>query len=122
MHSHLKTGARGEDLAANFLKKQNYQIHHRNWQYEKLEVDLVAEKDNKLIFVEVKTRQNNHFGYPENAVSKAKQRHLIEAAEAYLEAFDLERAVRFDIISITLSRQEPEIYHIVDAINPFDVS
>lgn len=122
MHSHLKTGAKGEDLAANFLQKQGYQIHHRNWQHEKLEVDLVAEKDGKLIFVEVKTRQNNHFGYPENAVSKSKQRHLLEAAEAYLEEFDLDQELRFDIISITLAHQNPEIYHIEDAINPFDVS
>lgn len=77
-------GKTGEDIAAEFLIKQGYQILERNWRAGKIgEIDLVAQKDNTLVFVEVKTRKAYEYGEPVEAVTPAKLNHLEKAAWAY---------------------------------------
>ena len=64
MAAHNQVGKTGENLAANFLEKQGYEILHKNWRYSYYEIDIVAKKGKKLHFVEVKTLTTSKNGYP----------------------------------------------------------
>ncbi|HIE15709.1 MAG TPA: YraN family protein [Bacteroidales bacterium] len=119
MSKHLELGKQGEQLAVDFLKKKGFVILERNWRFHHKEVDIIAEKNNTLIFVEVKTRTTDYFGYPFEAVTPHKQLFLIEAANGYLENNDLDKEVRFDVVSIISNNMEkPNITHIPDAFAP----
>ncbi|OWY19612.1 hypothetical protein BVG80_17935 [Sphingobacteriales bacterium TSM_CSM] len=121
MAKHLHTGKAGESIAQQFLQQKGYIILHTNWRHGKCEVDIIALLQNLLVFVEVKTRSTNYFGYPEEAVSRRKQLLLAKAANAYTELLHPNALVRFDVISVTLpAGQEPEIYHIEDAFALYD--
>lgn len=95
-------GNKGEDIAANWLVQNGYKIMHRNWRFKKTEVDIIAAKQNKLHFVEVKTRTNQKFGLPEESISKQKLEALKKAAVAYLEEYTTWKNIQFDVIAITL--------------------
>lgn len=111
-----KKGNRGEELARIYLQQNGYDIRHTNWQFGHKELDIVAEKDNLLIVVEVKSRTSDIFENPEDAVSKKKIRLIIDATEAYLETYDLDTEVRFDVISVLFQPDKaPEIEHFEDA-------
>ena len=69
MTAHNELGKEGELLAANHLQSEGYVIRHRNWRCGHKELDIVAEKDGTLVFVEVKTRKDVLFGLPEDAVT-----------------------------------------------------
>ncbi len=119
MSESYNLGIEGEKTAAQFLVDNNYTILKRNWHYHHKEVDIIAEKNGMLIFVEVKTRKTNYFGEPFESVTQQKQEFLIEAANGYLVDNDLDKEVRFDVISIVLSnKNSPEIFHIPDAFGP----
>lgn len=116
MAKHNETGIKGEQIAENFLQKKGYLILHRNWCYEKTEVDIIAQKDDMLVFVEVKTRSSHKFGFPEDAVNNKKQNLLKTAAEAFLYANTGYNKIQFDIISIHLKDGDiKEIQHFDDA-------
>ena len=108
------TGVQGEALAIDFLERNGYTIREQNWRHEKAEIDLIAEKDGVLVFVEVKTRSTGVFLKPEDAVGAIKQRHLRKGAEAYLLQSEFDGEVRFDILSIILHEKETQIRHIED--------
>ena len=112
MAKHISLGKKGEQIAIAHLKQKSYQILETNWRYKKAEVDIIAMFENVVIFVEVKTRRSNFFGYPEESVSDAKKRLLSIAAEAYMYEKNLETDMRFDIIAITLNKQTKDIFHI----------
>ncbi|MBO9640931.1 MAG: YraN family protein [Siphonobacter aquaeclarae] len=116
MAEHLITGEKGEDMAAFFLQKSGYDVVGRNYRSGKAEIDLIIRKNDWLIFVEVKTRSGVAFGYPESFVSPAKAALLKRAAEEYIFAVDWKGPIRFDIVSIILSRESAEIRHFEDAI------
>jgi putative endonuclease len=97
-------GLEGEKLAADFLLKYNYQILCQNWRHGHLEVDLIAKKDDILVFVEVKTRKNRYTGSPDITITQAKQDRIIRAAEHYIEKNNLDIELRFDVISIYLDK------------------
>lgn len=118
MAQHNQTGIRGEQIARDFLQRKKYNILETNWRHEKEEVDIIARDGDELVIVEVKTRSTDYFGNPEEAVDAAKENRLITAAEAYLEQNDLDLEVRYDIISILLKNNHPEIRHIEDAFYP----
>ena len=119
MSESYNLGIKGEELAAKFLIDNQFTVLKRNWHYHHKEVDIIAQKDGMLIFVEVKTRKTNYFGEPYESVIQQKQDFLIEAANGYLEDNDLDKEVRFDVISIVLSKKNPpEIFHIPDAFGP----
>jgi putative endonuclease len=117
MALHNITGRLGEAAAVEFLRASGYTVRDINWRTDKAEVDIIAEKNNLLVFVEVKTRSSDLFGSPAEAVGLKKQRLLIAAAEAYLEEKGLDREVRFDILSITHDNPAPRIEHIEDAFS-----
>ncbi|MFB6343843.1 YraN family protein [Saccharicrinis sp. FJH62] len=111
-----KKGNRGEELARIHLQQHGYHILHTNWQFGHKELDIVAEKDDLLVVVEVKSRTTDIFENPEDAVSKKKIRMIIDATEAYLETYDVEMEVRFDVIAVLFQPgKAPEIEHFEDA-------
>ncbi|MBD1397269.1 YraN family protein [Pontibacter sp. JH31] len=113
---HLSTGFNGEDLATDHLREKGYRIVQRNLRMGKGEIDIIARKDDLLVFVEVKTRTNDDFGYPEEFVSRSKQRMILNAADAYILKSGWQEDIRFDIIAITMTKP-PEIFHIEDAFH-----
>ena len=116
MAKHNETGTKGEKIAENFLQTKGYKILYRNWKWEKKEVDLVAELDDMLVFVEVKTRSAAYFGFPEDAVGPAKQDYLKTAAEEFLYRYPQYEKIRFDIVSVlTQNGAIKEIVHFEDA-------
>jgi len=115
-NAHIRTGQHGESMAAQYLQQAGYTILHRNYRYKRAEVDIIAQKGDLLVFVEVKTRASDVYGYPEEAVSPRKEELLLTAAAAFIEQQDWQHEIRFDIISVTLSTP-PVIYHIEDAFH-----
>lgn len=111
-------GKWGEDLAVAHLLKEGYNIVERNWRYGKEEIDIIAQNADFLIIVEVKTRHSSQFGDPQDFVTKGQQRHLINAADAYIIEKDLDVEVRFDVIAITTDDLPPKLTHIDDAFYP----
>jgi len=111
-------GQKGEQAAAEHLAAEGYKILERNWRFGKDEIDIIAEKGNFIVIVEVKTRSTSFFGEPEEAVDKQKRRFLIRAADKYViqKAIDLE--VRFDIVAVIFEQGRQTIRHIEDAFYP----
>ncbi|WPP53400.1 YraN family protein [Catalinimonas niigatensis] len=108
------TGQSGEDRAALFLEAKGYQIIHRNYRYRRAEIDLIAQKDQLLVFVEVKTRRSSDFGHPEDFVGSRKAALIIEAADHYIHQHNWQGDIRFDIIAI-ITQPSIEIQHMEDA-------
>ena len=111
-------GTAGETLAKKHLEEKGYNVLEINWRYKRWEIDLIAEKNNEIVFVEVKTRTGNFFGEPELAVTKTKQNFLGQAASEYMKQKRLGGDVRFDIISVTVQSSGNEILHVEDAFFP----
>ena len=94
-------GRWGEDVAAKYLVSQGYTLLARNLRTGRGEIDIVACKEDRLIFVEVKTRSSNAFGFPETAVTPKKQKHMLAAAEQYLQDNpDSSDTWQFDVIAV----------------------
>lgn len=110
-------GVFGELMAQRHLVENGYLIRRANYRYLKYEVDIVAEKDDKIVVVEVKTRQTAEIGEPWKAVSRKKQRQIIVCADHYVQLHQLEQEVRFDIISIVHNQYRTNLEHIEDAFS-----
>ena len=117
MSDKIKTGTKGENLAAEFLEKKGFEIVARNFRHKHAEIDIIARRDNWIIFVEVKTRRSDAFGEPEESVNDFKGKKIFEAAEEYVFSRDWRGHIRFDIVSVKLKEEETEIVHFEDAIN-----
>ena len=115
MNKSHQLGRQGEALALEFLKHNDLSIIDSNWRWQKAEIDIIAKSQDILIFIEVKTRSSEKYGSPHEFVSEKKQTLMKEAAEAYLELHDLALEIRFDIISIILTKNKRKIKHISDA-------
>lgn len=96
-----RTGLEGEDLAAVRLKKDGYRIIERNYRSRLGEIDIVAEEDGCLVFVEVKRRAGRSFGTSFEAIDERKKQHIIRCAQFYLKSNRCaRRKVRFDVVGI----------------------
>ena len=109
----IETGKNGEEQAVAFLKNAGYTILHQNWRFKHLEIDIVAQHNNELIIVEVKTRASDFFGTPESFVNKEKQRKLLKAAHGYIVTHNIDAEVRFDIVAVVTTSNK--VYHIENA-------
>jgi putative endonuclease len=114
---HIETGKQGETIAERYLLEKGWRIAERNYRAGRGEVDLIAwPHDRLLVFVEVKTRNSDHFGGPEEAVTLKKQDRLARTAGYYMEQIGYDWEIRFDIISVILKNGTlQEIRHIEDA-------
>ncbi len=104
-------GNLGEYAAREYLHHQGYKILEENWRYKRAEVDLLVADQQLLVIVEVKRRQNNLHGYPEEAIDTKKLALLLDAGEAYQQLHPKYQEMRVDIVSITDSGPEAGIVH-----------
>ena len=118
MSQQSELGKKGEILAADHLRKNGYSIVQQNFVWEKAEVDIIASKDDKVVFVEVKTRDSAYLNDPSLMVPKKKQKQIIKAADAFMKESKQELDARFDIISIVTNNKYTKIEHIENAFYP----
>ncbi|UKB79697.1 YraN family protein [Chryseobacterium sp. MEBOG07] len=123
MADHNDFGKIAEDLAANYLQKNGYKILIRNFRFQKAEIDIIAEKNDLIIIIEVKARSTDTFMLPHEAVTKTKIKSIVSAANHYMEEFNKDNEVRFDIISVLPDENKNLIIdHIKDAFQAFDAN
>ena len=118
MPEHLRRGARGEKLAGRFLRGRGYKILYRNFRDRTGgEIDIVCRDGDTLVFVEVKTRADENFGRPVEAVDRQKQLRVSKGGLAWLRMLDNPDIVfRFDVVEVLLpSKGEPRLELIQDA-------
>lgn len=118
MAEHNELGKAGEQIACKFFVEKGCKILEKNWRSGKYEIDLIVVDRNELVVVEVKTRTSNQLMEPETSVTREKQRMLVQAAHLYVQRNNIDKAVRFDIISIIIAQDNYRIKHIADAFYP----
>ena len=116
--SNQSFGKEGEQAAEKFLRGLGYRILARNFRTRFGEIDIVAEDGDCLVFAEVKTRSSAGFGLPEEAVTAAKQRHLIKASQIFLSQKKMPHALwRIDVLALTQKRNGGfDVRHLQNAV------
>ena len=109
MSNKAELGTKGEQIAGDYLMSKGYDIIRTNYRYKHAEIDLIAKLNGLLIFVEVKTRTNLNFGYPEDFVDDKKANKVMEGAEQYTYENNWDGDIRFDVVAITIKNGEPDI-------------
>lgn len=99
-----RLGAWGESVAAHHLEAKGYEMIGRNWRCARGEIDLIARAGQSVRFVEVKTRRGRAFGAPEEALTPAKQKKLLEVAQHYLAEHDLDVDWQIDMVVVELDK------------------
>ena len=110
-------GIFGENLAVSHLTSKGFTILDRNWKFRKQEIDIVASYKGQIVVVEVKARQTAEIGEPWMAVTKAKQRIIVQVADQYIKTKNIDLEARFDIVSIVHNTFRTKIEHIEDAFS-----
>ena len=119
MAEHNELGKFGEEQAVEYLQQNGYDILETNWTFQKAEIDIIAQKENTLAIVEVKTRSSIEFGLPQDFVKPKKIQLLVKAVNEYVISNDLDVEVRFDIIAVYKEDGNFKIEHIEDAFFHF---
>ena len=119
MAQHNELGKQGEELAVSFLLKNGYKIVARNFRYQKAEVDIIAQKEDILAAVEVKTRSTPDFGDPQDFVKRKQIQLLVKAMDYFVNEHHLEVDVRFDIIAIIKNKAGTRVEHVENAFLHF---
>lgn len=119
MAFHNELGKKGEELAKEFLQKNGYTVLESNFVFQKAEIDIIAQKDETLIVVEVKTRSSLDFGNPQDFVSPKKIKLLVKAIDEYVNLKNIDLSIRFDIISVIHDKSDFTIEHLEDAFYYF---
>ena len=121
MAEHNDLGKWGEDEAVLYLEDEGYTIVDRDWRLGRRDLDILAfsPDGNTLVVVEVKTRTGEEYQQPEEAVTPGKMRNLAIAANAYVKEYQVDKVLRFDVISIVgCAHQVKSLQHLKDAFNP----
>lgn len=119
MAEHNELGKLGEELSVEYLQKEGYEILETNWTFQKAEIDIIAQKENTLAIIEVKTRSSLEFGLPQEFVKPKKIQLLVKAVNEYVVSNDMDIEVRFDIIAIHKEGKSFVIEHLKDAFYHF---
>lgn len=101
--SNKDTGFLGENMTAAYLTQNGFEILHRNWRFKHLEIDIIASKQGILHIIEVKTRSDIQFGYPEQAISSKKMQFLKNAAAHYQFEYPQWKFLQFNVAAIFLN-------------------
>jgi putative endonuclease len=118
LDSRKELGARGEKLAARFLKRRGYKIIQRNYRCKLGEIDIIAQQDKTIVFVEVRTKQTERFGAPQYSITATKRRQISKVALSYIrEKRLMGQSCRFDVMAVIFSPEsrKPRIDHIQNA-------
>ncbi|MCM4167538.1 hypothetical protein KCTC52924_00963 [Arenibacter antarcticus] len=119
MAIHNEFGEKGEKLAEAYLRKNGYQIVHKNYRYLKAEIDIIAQKGDILAVVEVKSRSSEYWQDFADTVREKKIKLLVKAADHYVISKDLDVEVRFDIITVLKDGSKFKIDHWENAFYHF---
>ncbi len=111
-------GEKGEQIAQAHIQSLGYKILATNWHFHHYELDIVAIDKEELVIVEVKARTGDRYEHPSEAVTNRKISFLVQAAEAYIQKYDIDRDTRFDIITIIFEGERYELEHFKDAFYP----
>ena len=110
-------GKLGEDEATKFLEQKGYKILDRNFSCKRGEIDIIALDKDEIVFVEIKSRTNNEYGLPSEAVTLKKLNHILKTAEYYLYIRNLEKEpVRIDAVEVFLYGDTIRINHLKNVI------
>ncbi len=116
MAEHNKLGVQGEKIAINYLISKGYEILHTNWRHRHLELDIIAQNEEYLIVIEVKTRSSIIFKDIKDTIDNKKIRHIVNATQCYIFEHNIQKEVRFDMLAIlSTPTNEYKIEHIEDA-------
>ena len=115
MAEHNELGKIGEQKAIEYLTSNGFVVLDKNWRFQKAEIDIIAQKENLLVAVEVKTRSSLEFGNPQDFVNQKKIRLLTQAFDQYIISKNLDVNARFDIIAVLIKGSEFRIEHLEDA-------
>ncbi|HHL35609.1 MAG TPA: YraN family protein [Desulfobulbaceae bacterium] len=119
MKTTTSVGRYGEDIAAAWLSEHGYVIVERNYRRRFGEVDIIAEQDGYLVFIEVKTRSSSRFGTPFDAVTLKKQQQLSRIAGEYLQHHgQTNTRCRFDVLAVRLEAGKPPKVDVI--VNAFE--
>ena len=96
---HNQLGKAGEKEAVELLIKQGLTIRETNWRMDKLEIDIIAQEPGMVLHVvEVKTRSNDEYFDPMRSITRAKKQHMVASANAYINYFQLQCEIQYDVI------------------------
>ncbi len=122
MDARRQLGNAGEHVAADFLREKGYLVQAVQYRTPYGEIDLVCMQDGVVVFVEVKTKTDDSYGYPEEMVTRRKLATLAHSAEHYLQEHSLlDRAFRVDVVAVECTVNPPKITHLV-AVDGFEGS
>ncbi len=115
--SRVNIGQWGEDVACRYLSRKKYRIIEKNYRLKTGEIDIIAQKDEYIVFIEVKTRSSNQYGRPSQAVSDFKKKRIVKTALQFIcEKKMLNQSIRFDIVEIDYATfNEYQVNHIENA-------
>ena len=117
--NHNELGIWGEQYAADYLLRNGYEILERNWFFNKAEIDIIARHGEQLVIVEVKTRNSDFFGDPQEFVKPSKIKLLVKAANEYIISNDLDIETRFDVIAVLKNSKQQALEHFENAFYHF---
>jgi putative endonuclease len=106
LSEHIKTGRSGEDVAVRFLEEKGYKIIERNRRKKRGEIDVIAEDNGEVVFVEVRAKTGGDFGTPEETVDSRKIQKLIRNAESYVYYQEEERPYRIDVVAVVFGKDK----------------
>ena len=118
MADHNELGKLGEAFALSYFQSKSYILLESNWRFRKEEIDLIFQFNNQIVFVEVKTRTAAEHANAEDVISNAKIRHLIEAADQYLQLKNIQLEAQFDVLILVSQGTSFEVEHIPEAFSP----
>lgn len=117
IHVKKELGKIGEQIAVEYLEKQNYKILKRNFYCKQGEIDIIAKDKQEIVFIEVKTRTNINFGKPAEAVNEVKQKHMYKSAKYFLyKTKSSDNFIRFDVIEVLVENGKFNVNHIKQII------
>ncbi|SEA13911.1 YraN family protein [Bizionia paragorgiae] len=119
MAQHNELGRIGEDMAVDYLQNKGYTILERNYRFQKAEVDIIAQIEDTLAVVEVKTRSTADFGNPQDFVKPKQIQRLVTAVHEYVTSNNLDVEVRFDIVAIIKENKTVTLEHLENAFYHF---
>lgn len=118
MYYKQETGKSGEEIASEYLEQNGYIILERNFRCKQGEIDIIALDKEEIVFIEVKTRKNKHYGLASEAVNKQKKKHLMNSIKYYTYIRNLQDDfIRIDVIEIYIQNKKIKINHIKQAID-----
>lgn len=117
MYFKQEIGKNGEELAEVYLKMKGYKIVEKNFRSSRGEIDIIATENKKIVFIEIKTRNNTNYGLPSESVTTKKLEHIYKCAEYYLFCKKLQKEnARIDVIEIYLEKDKCTINHLKQVV------